>query len=90
MRICRDHDLGAEEAKSRVQRVAVTLEERFALRSEWRGNQLQFKGSGVNGQIAVSDSDIELNIRLGLALMFMESAIRSAIEEELDSEIGRD
>ncbi len=88
MRICRAHDLGATEAKGRVQRAVVTLEEQFSLQSVWHGNEMRIKGSGVTGQVAVTDTDIEMNLRLGLALMFMEGVIKSAIEEALDAEIG--
>jgi len=88
VRISRNHDLGVDEAKNRVKRVAVTLEKQFSLRSEWREDELRFKGSGVNGQIAVSDTRIELHVKLGFALMMMEGPIRSAIEDVLDKEVG--
>lgn len=88
MRISRSHDLGVDEARSRVVQVAATLEKQFSLRSEWCDDELQFRGSGVKGQIAVSDTSIELNVRLGFALMVMEGPIRSAIEDVLDEELG--
>jgi putative polyhydroxyalkanoate system protein len=88
MRISRSHDLGVDEAKNRVVQVAATLEKQFSLRSEWRDDELRFSGSGVNGQIAVSDTRIELHVRLGFALMMMEGPIRSAIEDALDEQIG--
>ena len=88
MRISRAHNLSADEARSRINEVASSLERQFSLRSEWRGDQLMFTGRGVNGQIDISDEHIELNLKLGFALMIMEGSIRSAIEDVLDKEIG--
>lgn len=88
MRISRSHELGVDEARNRVVRVAATLEKQFSLKSEWCDDELHFSGSGVQGQIAVSDNRIELHVRLGFALTMMEGPIRSAIEDVLDEEIG--
>lgn len=89
MRIRREHDLGADEARSRVDKVAADLERQFSLKSEWRGDELHFRGAGAKGRVAVADDSIEFNIELGFALMMMEPAIRSAINAALDKHIDR-
>lgn len=88
MRIRRDHNLGIDAAKKRVDEVALDLQQRFSLRSEWRGDRLHFKGSGINGDVAVSDNSIEFNVKLGFALMMMEEPIRSAISSALDDHLA--
>lgn len=88
MRIRREHDLGADEARSRVQKVAAGLEQQFALKSEWRGDELHFRGAGAKGKVAVTDDSVEFNVELGFALMMMEPAIRSAINAALDKHIA--
>lgn len=84
MHIRRGHALGADEVRRRVDRLATDIGRRFDLRSEWRGGDLEFSGSGVSGRIAVSDDAVDVDVRLGIALRLMEGTIRQAIENAMD------
>lgn len=88
MRIKRSHSLGTTEAKRRVDQLAGDLGKQLGLSSEWRGDHLKIVGSGVNGQIAVADDSIEVDVKLGLALTLMESPIRAAIEDAMDNHLA--
>ncbi len=88
MKIRREHSLGSEEARRRVDEIAADMGSRLNLSSEWRGDALQVKGSGVDGTIAVSEDAIEIQIELGFALMLMEGSIRSAIESTMDKHLA--
>ncbi len=88
MKVRRDHSLGTTEARRRVDKIAADMGSRLNLSSEWRGNDLQVKGSGVDGTIAVSEDAIEININLGFALKFMEGSIRTAIESTMDKHLA--
>ena len=88
MRIRRNHDLGLDEAKHRLDKVADTLSSQFSLRSNWQGDSLAFRGTGVDGKVDVTDESIEFNVELGFALMLMEAPIKNAIEKALDDELG--
>jgi putative polyhydroxyalkanoate system protein len=87
MRIRREHSLGIEEARRRVDEIAADMGGRLNLSSEWRENDLQIKGSGVNGSISVSEDAIEIQVELGFALKIMEGSIRSAIEGTMDKHL---
>ena len=88
MKIRREHSLGTTEARRRVDEIAADMGNRLNLSSEWRGDDLQVKGSGVNGTIAVSEDAIEINFNLGFALKFMEGSIRTAIESTIDKHLA--
>ena len=88
MKIRREHSLGSEEARRRVDEIAADMGSRLNLSSEWRGDALQVTGSGVDGMIAVSEDAIEIQIELGFALMLMEGSIRSAIESTMDKHLA--
>ncbi len=88
MRIRRSHNLGMEEARNRADRIAADLQQQFSLRSNWKGDALHVRGNGVIGQLKVDEQNIELNVRLGLALKLMEGPIRSAIEKMVDEELA--
>ena len=84
MRIHRDHNLGIDEARRRVDKLAAELGGQFHLSSYWEGDDLQVKGRGVKGHISVTDSDVEIHIHLGLALAMLGGTIRSTIEDRID------
>ncbi|MDH3336684.1 MAG: polyhydroxyalkanoic acid system family protein [Gammaproteobacteria bacterium] len=84
MIIRRQHDLGVEEAKRRVDKVAEEIGGRLNLRSTWDGDHLRVKGIGVNGRIIVDAQSVEVHVRLGIAMSMMREPIRSAIEESID------
>ena len=88
MKIRREHSLGTTEARRRVDEIAADMGNRLNLSSEWRGDDLQVKGSGVDGTIAVSENAIEINFNLGFALKFMERSIRTAIESTMDKHLA--
>ncbi len=88
MRIRREHALGAEELRRRIDHLAEDICGRFQLRSEWRGDDLAFSGNGVNGAIRVREHVVEVNASLGFALKLMEPAIRSAVEDAMDRHLA--
>ena len=87
MRIKRSHRLGTEEARRRANEIAAHLGRQYSLTSKWQGDRLVVSGSGVNGFLHVEDDSIELEIKLGFALKFMEGPIRSAIENTIDEHL---
>ena len=87
MRIKRQRKLGTDEARRRVDRIATEMGQQFGLSSEWRGDHLNVKGSGVDGQISVRDASIDVSVTLGFSLMLMEGTIRSAIEDAMDKHL---
>jgi len=88
VKIRREHGLGTDEVRNRIDGVAVEFGDRLGLTSEWQGDALKISGSGVNGNIAIGDEFVEVDVKLGFALKFMESSIRSSIEEALDKHLA--
>lgn len=88
MRITRSHSLGLEEARARLDGLAEELGRDLSLTYKWRGDKLEFRGSGVDGRIGVTHSSVDIAVQLGLALLLFEERIRSAIESALDHHIG--
>ena len=85
--IRREHTLGVEEAKRRVDRVAEDIGGRFRLTSRWDGDHLRVNGSGVTGRIVVEEQSVEIHVQMGFAMIMFRETIRSAIEESIDDYI---
>ena len=87
MRIRRQHTLGIEEARRRVDLVADELGSKLNLTGHWEGDHMRVSGRGVSGKILVSETSIEIRVHLGLAMMMFRESIRSAIEGSIDDYI---
>ena len=65
IKVTEAHTLGREEARKRVA-VFEDMLQKFGVRLSWSGDRASFKGIGVSGSIAVSDSDVSIEIKLGM------------------------
>ena len=84
MKIRREHTLGVEEAKRRVDQVAEELGGKLNLTSRWEGNDLRVDGRGVTGRIVVEADSVEVHVTIGLPMLMLREPIRVAIEESID------
>ena len=84
IRLARPHSLSLAKAKALAQKTADALAEEYELTSEWHGDTLRFHRSGVDGQMHVTDSEIRLDVSLGLLLKAFKGAIAGHIERNLD------
>jgi putative polyhydroxyalkanoate system protein len=84
IKLVRTHSLPLAKAKALAQKAADALAKEYDLSSEWRGDTLRFHRSGVDGQMYVTDSEIRLDVTLGLLLKAFKTAIAGHIERNLD------
>ncbi len=88
IRINRKHDLDQDRIRDEIQKLADELARKLSARYQWRGDRLMFERSGANGHIDIGDSDVDVEIKLGMLLTPLKSQIESTIEEYLDSRLG--
>jgi len=84
IKVVRKHRLTVAQAKKIAQKTADDLASEYDLASEWQGDTLRFSRSGVNGAMAVSASEIRLDVKLGMLLSAFKSRIEQHIEHRLD------
>lgn len=84
LKIRREHTLGVEEARRRVDQVAEELGGKLNLTSRWDGDDLRVRGRGVKGRIVVADDSVEVHVTVGLPMLMLREPIRAAIEESID------
>ena len=84
IKLVRMHSLPLAKAKALAQKTADALAKEYDLSSEWRGDTLRFHRSGVDGQMHVTDSEIRLDVSLGLLLKAFKGTIAAHIERNLD------
>jgi putative polyhydroxyalkanoate system protein len=84
----RNHTLGIDSARERVETIARHLEQKLSIDHRWKGDTLHFSRAGATGSIDVRDDRIVLDVKLGLALGLMKGTIEETIHEELDRALG--
>ena len=84
IKLGRPHSLPLAKAKALAQKTADALAEEYDLTSEWHGDTLRFHRSGVDGQMHVTESEIRLDVSLGLLLKAFKGSITRHIENHLD------
>ncbi len=87
MRIWRDHNLGLEEARRRVDEIAAELYKRYQLRSVWEGDHMRVTGTHVKGRISVAEDEVHIDLKLGLALAMLAGPIRAGIQQAMDEHL---
>lgn len=88
LKIRREHTLGIDEAKRRVDQVAEELGGKLNLTSQWEGDDLRVRGRGVKGRIVVAVDSVEVHVTVGLPMLMLREPIRVAIEESIDHYIN--
>lgn len=82
--IKRNHNLGIENARTEVEKLAQTLRSELQADYAWSGNKLVFQRSGATGTIDVGADFIDLDIKLGMALSLLKGTIEESINNKLD------
>ena len=81
----REHQLSFADARERVQKLADEMTESFRVSSQWDGDVLQFRRSGVKGELLVTENTIELDARLGPLLSAFKPKIQAQLDENFDA-----
>jgi putative polyhydroxyalkanoate system protein len=80
------HTLAAPQARKAIEEVAVKLQDRFQIDYSWDGDTLNFTRSGIDGHIALEDTALHVQAKLGfLAAMFkepIEAEIKRVLKEK--------
>ena len=80
----RSHQLGLKGARAAADKMAEKLGDKFDLSGDWTSNTLSFSRPGVNGTLAVSETEMHLEVSLGFMLKMMKGPIEKAVHEQLD------
>ncbi len=86
--IKREHNLGRDVARQRVEAVATNLQAKLNAEWSWQGDTLCFERSGASGSVEVGDDFVEFHIKLGMLLSPMKGTIENTIKQQVDEALG--
>ncbi len=85
----RSHQLGAEEARKRLDALAAKLSEKYGLKSTWTTpHSAEVKGTGATGKITCSADKVSVFIDLSFALTPLKGKIEEKVNKELDAALA--
>lgn len=88
IKVRREHRLGTEKACATVEHLARRLKQELGADYRWEGSTLKFSRSGATGHIDVTDTSVEVEVRLGMLLGPLKNSIQKTIEEEIDGHLS--
>ena len=86
--IARSHSMPLKKARDAANDFATRLDGKFDLRSQWDGDTLHFERSGVAGTLALTKSDVTIDIRLGFLLSAFAGKMEGHIKDHLEQLFG--
>ena len=82
--ITRTHALGKERAREVAELVAERLKDKISATYHWVGDDLRFERSGAKGRIAVTATEVRIEIDLSMILRPLKGKIESKANQYLD------
>jgi len=86
--ITREHAVGIDKTRHKVEELAQKLKNDFAVTCHWNGNTLHFNRRMVEGYINVEDTCVRIRVKLGLAFKPMKGEIQNKINRYMDKVIA--
>lgn len=86
--ITRTHTLGRAGAREVVNQVAADLGAKHQVQSHWEGDTLVIKRSGLDGTLAVTDTEVQIHVSLGLMLSAIKGLLEKEIHAQLDAKLA--
>lgn len=86
--IRRRHGKSKQEARAAIERVTGKVADRFEVDYAWTGDTMNFSRHGVDGHIALEDSEIHVTAKLGFLVSMLRGPIEQEIHRFLDEEFG--
>ena len=88
--IKKHHALPLETAKQRAEELFEQYRQRFGATRTWHGNTLVLSGRGFDAQAVLTESELDIEVNLGLKASLAKPLIQSGLEAELRKRFGDD
>ena len=87
--ITRSHKLPLDQARTRAEDFAKSMETKLGLTWKWSGNTILFEApagaaKGTKGDVRVTEESVRVTVDLPFMLRVMKGTIESKIHEKLD------
>lgn len=78
------HSMAKSELRDAAEGLARELESAHGVRARWEGDCVQIRGSGIDGRLTLSDTEVLVSVELGLLASPFKGVLRSEVQRFLD------
>lgn len=86
--ICYPHERTKEQAREAADTFAGKLQAKLGVESAWQGDTMTLQRQGVNGELSLGDSEVSIELKLGMMLSPMKGQIEAEIQRQLAKYLG--
>ncbi|MCC6646857.1 MAG: polyhydroxyalkanoic acid system family protein [Polyangiaceae bacterium] len=88
------HGLARDEVRARAEGLARRIEQRLRVSWAWQGDEMTLTAPpgparGATGRVRVAREEVEVEVRLPLALSPMRRLLEGKLREKIDAALGR-
>ena len=88
IQINKEFTMPEEELKGTLDHLATHLNEMFQVECTWKSDRcLDIRRAGANGELNITDNEVDLNVNLGIMLSPFKGRIEQAISEFINDHI---
>lgn len=77
-----------DELRAAAQGLADKLEQQHGVRSQWQGDSVRIRGSGVDGLLSFEDGVVDVSVKLGLLASAFQGMLKAEVQRYLDEHIS--
>ena len=89
----RRHALSSDEARSKAEELARSMEAKLGIKWRWDGSQITFDAphgvaKGATGKVSILDQEVRVEIDLPFMLRPMKGMVEGKVRDKLDALLG--
>lgn len=79
----KSHGIGKEKARGAAEQIAEKLKTKLDVKYRWDGDVLRFDRSGASGAIHVGETEVRVEVELGMLLRPMKGKVEEKVQQYL-------
>ncbi len=86
--IKREHQLSLQQSREAAQHVAAKMAADFDMTTQWNGDVLSFRRSGVAGTLALREKEAQIDITLDFLFKAFAATLEEKVARNMDKFFG--
>lgn len=82
------HSLTNDQAREKVNQLAVSLKDKYGLSGSWAGDRFEFKRTGVSGFVKLEEKKVSVEVDLSFMLSPLKGQVEEALKQKLEKEFA--
>lgn len=83
--VTREHNLEADELRTRIENLANEMSQKFGIKCRWDGDICHLSGNPLkNGKVTMGPTSVSLELNLGMMAKMLKGAITKEVNARLD------